>query len=340
MVCENGHESTIGNMSLHQKFKILEEKDETTFCAECRKPEICVEEQKSRDKCEELGFTFIHFKKREVKYQCVCGHITTTYCRNLLREERKAHCLKCQNDRFKNTNVEQAFKEEGCELLSEYKSKDKPVEYRCNCGRIATIRYSDFKKGKRCWNCKTIKYKETCKEKHGVENMFQLENIKQKSRETCKKKFGVEYCMQSPDIQSKALASSFKRNKIVKFKDYKWTVQGYEPYCIDDLLEIYEPDDIIAGLGMNVPSINYFFEKDRVWHPDVWIPSRNLIIEVKSTYTYNKNPEQLKAKVMQCPYDCELHIYNRDGTMLESITKYGDKIDYKFGKFVFGRTDS
>ena len=36
------------------------------------------------------------------------------------------------------------------------------------------------------------KYKQTCKEKYGVEHPFQSKEIKEKSKQTCKEKYGVE----------------------------------------------------------------------------------------------------------------------------------------------------
>jgi hypothetical protein len=147
-----------------------------------------------KKRCEELGFDFIHYMSRErvVRYRCVCGNENDTSAPNLLRKGRKAQCLKCQNIPFRNDleDVKRDFKEHGCELLSEYTSRHKPVKYRCVCGGIAEIRYADFKRGKRCQNCKTVKFKDTCLDRYGVENVFQLEEVKEKSKETRLKKHG------------------------------------------------------------------------------------------------------------------------------------------------------
>jgi len=50
--------------------------------------------------------------------------------------------------------VERFFKEQGCELLErEYKNTSTPMRYKCNCGNISKIRYSNFRNGQRCMKC-------------------------------------------------------------------------------------------------------------------------------------------------------------------------------------------
>lgn len=38
----------------------------------------------------------------------------------------------------------------GCELLSSYKGSMAEIRYRCECGNVATIKYADFRQGRRC----------------------------------------------------------------------------------------------------------------------------------------------------------------------------------------------
>jgi glutathione peroxidase-family protein len=47
------------------------------------------------------------------------------------------------------------------------------------------------------------KIKQTCKEKYGVENPFQNKKIREKIKQTCKEKYGVEHPMQSKTVQEK-----------------------------------------------------------------------------------------------------------------------------------------
>ena len=60
--------------------------------------------------------------------------------------------------------------------------------------------------------CKKCKLKKNNLEKFGVENVFQLESVKEKSRKRNLEKFGVEFVSQSNDIQVK-----IKKNNLEKF---------------------------------------------------------------------------------------------------------------------------
>lgn len=60
----------------------------------------------------------------------------------------------------------------------------------------------------------------------------------------------------------------------------------------------YNENEIIT---INIPSIKYIFEqKERRYYADIWIPSENLIIEVKSEWTYKKDLEKNLKKRDTC----------------------------------------
>jgi hypothetical protein len=67
------------------------------------------------------------------------------------------------------------FKDHDCELLeSEYISAHTKMKYKCSCGNISYISWSNFKSGYRCFNCGLIKTKE--KQKHDfnhIKNEFE-----------------------------------------------------------------------------------------------------------------------------------------------------------------------
>jgi hypothetical protein len=60
--------------------------------------------------------------------------------------------------------------------------------------------------------CRSCKLKKNNLEKFGVENVFQLESVKEKTRKTNLEKFGVEFISQSNEIQEK-----IKKNNLEKF---------------------------------------------------------------------------------------------------------------------------
>ena len=137
------------------------------------------------------------------------------------------------------------------------------------------------------------KFKQTCQEIWGVDNPFQSEEVKEKIRETLFL-YGVEY-----PLQNNLFTSNTWHN--YQLPSGKWIkVQGYERYALDDfLLEEYNEDEILYKCS-DIPKI-WYKGKDEKWHryyPDFYIPKDNLIIEVKSTFTFlnNLKVNQLKRK--------------------------------------------
>ena len=163
------------------------------------------------------------------------------------------------------------------------------------------------------------KIKKNNLEKYGVEHTLQTNEVKNKSKQTNLKKYGVEYPSQNKEILEKQIKSSFtqkefrfpKRNQIVK-------VQGYEPQCLNDLLqnESINEEDLLEGYR-NRPTIQYEYNgKKHYYHPDIYIPSKNMIIEVKSQYTFDKETEINLLKIeatKQAGYEAEIRIYNHKG---------------------------
>ena len=70
--------------------------------------------------------------------------------------------------------VQKLFKDNNCELISQkYINNRTPLEYKCECGNISTIRLYNFKNGRRCKNCGLIKLKNSKKNNYDdVKNYF------------------------------------------------------------------------------------------------------------------------------------------------------------------------
>ena len=93
---------------------------------------------------------------------------------------------------------------------------------------------------------------------------------------------------------------------MMKSKEYSFPsgrieyCQGYEPRCLDHLLdEGYEEDDIVVGYqGLEAiwyPNPDNDGKLSR-YYPDGFIKSENAVIEVKSEYYYEKDLEKNHAK--------------------------------------------
>ena len=157
------------------------------------------------------------------------------------------------------------------------------------------------------------KIKETNLERYGVENVSQNKQIKKKKMNTCLKNYGVDNPLKDPDIFMKQQISGYKC-KIYKGVYYRGT------YELDFLKKYSHIYDMING-----KTIKYFFdEKDRNYHPDFFIEKFNLIIEIKSDYTYNKEFDMNQAKrtaTLENGYNF-IFVINKDYTELNKILEF------------------
>jgi len=141
------------------------------------------------------------------------------------------------------------------------------------------------------WNQKQIK--KAVQDKYGVDNVFQTKNAKDAIKKTCLQLYGCEHNHQNINVFEKSFKTGIK---IKPFKDTNIWYQG--SYELDFLEKYYTKfPDITRG-----PSIKYQVnEKMKVYFPDFFIPSLNLIIECKSDYYYHlhkeMNDEKKKATI-------------------------------------------
>lgn len=160
-------------------------------------------------------------------------------------------------------------------------------------------------------------------EKYGFGNPLQREEIKEQIRETNMNKYGVEYSMQRPEIMEKQIQKSYylkdynlPSGKIIK-------IQGYEHFALDELTqkENINEKDIITGCK-NVPTI-WYNDSNNIKHRhfvDIFIPSKNKCIEVKSLWTLKKQKEVIFLKqraAKELGYLYEIWVYDNKGNKVE-----------------------
>ena len=154
------------------------------------------------------------------------------------------------------------------------------------------------------------KRKQTCLQNFGTELPAQNDKVQEKMRQTCLQNFGTEYPMQNEEVFKKAQKTSFSYKEYIFPSGRKSKVQGYEPLAIDLLIKKYDESDIFLQMDDNFPEIvsgiHYFNENDNeaIYFPDIYIESENLIIEVKSTYTYDIKKEKNLCKKEECESQC------------------------------------
>lgn len=100
----------------------------------------------------------------------------------------------------------------------------------------------------------------------------------------------------------------FPSGKIVNY-------QGYENLALDELIKIYSENDIENDRS-RIPTIKYIMRNVVYnYYPDIYIKSQNLIIEVKSDYTYKNQIIRNILKsfaVKKYGFNFEFWIYDKD----------------------------
>lgn len=250
--------------------------------------------------CELLETEYINAKIK-LKYICKCGNESSIVWGNFQKGQR---CKKCSgNEKLTYTFVKNYFQKENCKLLEDkYINSGTKMNYICKCGNKSNITWDDFKFGYRCMKC-------AGNEKHTYEyifNYFKEQNCKLLETEYINAHTKMKYIC-SCGYETNIIFNSFlkgtrcmtcgfdKQEKSSKsFKQFNFpsgkiiNIQGYENLALDELVKLFEEDDIITKRS-EMPKIIYKLkDKEHRYYPDIWIKSINKIIEVKSIYTYKK----------------------------------------------------
>jgi hypothetical protein len=214
-------------------------------------------------------------------------------------------------DKIVETNIEK-YGTDKPQLLEEFKNKSKDT----------CIEKYGVEKPQRLQLLKD-KSTSTCEERYGVSAPQKNKSIRQKSIDTCVKKYSAENVMQSKDV--------FDKNRYYQKKNYTLPsgnvvkIQGYEDKCIGLLLKTYLEDELYINPDLQPI---YYIEANNIKHryyPDIYIPKDNLIIEVKSQYTYNGfigwyNTNLLKRQAcIDAGYNFKFMIFDKMRNLLEEI---------------------
>lgn len=165
------------------------------------------------------------------------------------------------------------------------------------------------------------KIREITRRNYGVDYPLQSAIVREKTRTTCRERYGVDNPMQNKEVYDKARKAAYKLKKYVLPSGTSIEVQGYEPACLNDLLfrEGFREAEILDGYE-RMPTVNYILDGRRhIYYPDVFLPTRNKLIEVKSTYTVKTHLAEIAAKFQACRaggFDIELRVYDSKGNRL------------------------
>lgn len=164
------------------------------------------------------------------------------------------------------------------------------------------------------------KCKQHFQDKYGVNNPNQVPEIKRKGEATMEARHGKKHALQVSKFLSKSHATAFRAKPFTFKTGETVSVMGYEPEALAILEEDgYGFGDIVVG-EEDVPEIQYNLNnKSHTYFTDIYIPSENRIIEVKSTRTLDIDIEKNRAKMAACMkkgYHTELWIISTKGTII------------------------
>jgi len=208
-------------------------------------------------------------------------------CTNIKRENTNTELYgvkNCFQSEDKKKKIKETYmKEFGVDHnMKIQKCRDKCVEtWRTNYGCDNPSQSEEIKKKKR----------KTCNENYGVDYPFQSEINLQKSYETNYEKYGTKIGSQNPMIQEKIMTT---KSKIDKYKDTDLFYQC--SYELDFLNKFYGQFEIKRNLFI---SYNYYND-DKVYFPDYYLPEYNLIVEIKSDYSLKKELDKNICKQKSC----------------------------------------
>ena len=169
------------------------------------------------------------------------------------------------------------------------------------------------------------KLRETTLEKYGVEYYSQTKDCKDKIKETCFKKYGVNHPQQNSEIAEKTSKNCYKSKLFIFPSGNEIKCQGYEPFALQELIENNINEIEIKTGAKNVPTI-WYDDPDGKKHRhyvDIFIPSQNKCIEVKSTWTAEKKKDCIFLKqnaAKELGYNYEIWIYDNKGNKVNNYT--------------------
>lgn len=182
--------------------------------------------------------------------------------------------------------------------------------------------------------------------KYEVEYYLQTEEFKIKSKETCIKKYNTIYYLQSSDYKIKNRNTSLLKYNVehptqdknihdkqqlsgLKLKYYKNTNLYYRGSYEYKFLELCESLKILNNIR-NGPNIKYIFDdKNKIYFSDFYYKPLNLVIEIKSWWTYygnninyffNKNQAKKKYSIKN-GYDFMFIIDNDFNDLINKLNK-------------------
>lgn len=165
------------------------------------------------------------------------------------------------------------------------------------------------------------KARQTVLERYGDDAPWHRPEARQRGQLTMLARYGVATPVELREARCKAFRAAGRRKPYAFPSGRVVLLQGFEGEAITRLMaQGIAEDDIL--LGKQVPRIPYMFTDEwgvttrHTYFPDIYIPSRNALVEVKSLWTFQRGP---------CPDGLGLNnpIFERNLTKAAAARKVG-----------------
>lgn len=202
-------------------------------------------------------------------------------------------CILCGRE-MKRLGLHLKFKHDGMSSNEYYTRHVNEIRPLCCCGK--TTQYLGPSKGfsSHCsTTCSSLdpkvrqKLAKTSMEKYGTESPNSSKSVSKK-RSKSQRKF-----LSKPENFKRVQKSRYKYYEVV-VDGKKFEVQGYERFFLAELKQLGLSADDVEAPG---PPVKYVYKKRRRnYYPDFYIAKTNTLIEVKSSWTMQRNKKMNAAK--------------------------------------------
>lgn len=277
--------------------------------------------------------------KNTVPYECSNGHHITNLTKNCFNariNQNRSPCSMCDIAAKKEKRVNKikdAIEKAGCTYV--ILNDDRSLKYICKCGAECQSCDSNVLKPNfiGCATCANpfndpkmqAKIQQTNIAKYGFPNPFQVQQFKDKSKETIRQKYNCDNVMQNGTIFSRQMSASYRKKEYTLPSGKIAMIMGYEDKCIELLLEDYDEDELVLD-DENKAEIWYVSptkdgRKSR-YYPDICIPSKKIMIEVKCVFTLKRELEQNIAKfetTARSGYELHLYVFDKKKLLYREV---------------------
>ena len=168
------------------------------------------------------------------------------------------------------------------------------------------------------------KVKDTNLIRYGKENPMQNTEVQQKTKETNQLRYGHHNPLQNAEVSEKASKNAYKSKPYTFPCGNVIQVQGYEHFALELLVQQGYSFQNITTNRTQVPEIWYKTEdnKKHRYFCDILLHNEDKIVEVKSTWTYEKKHDNIQLKAKACineGFEYEIWIFD-DKKNLKVIT--------------------